>query len=74
MTAALYYSAAAYGLAACAAYLAWLAVHRLYLGPLARFPGPKLAALTNWYEFYYDVVRQGEFTWQIQKLHKEYGE
>ncbi|KAL2126994.1 hypothetical protein VTI74DRAFT_11498 [Chaetomium olivicolor] len=56
-----------------AVYLVGLAIYRLYMSPIARFPGPKLAALTNWYEFYYDVVRQGEFTWHIQKLHKKYG-
>ena len=62
-----------YGLAAYAVYLVSLAVYRLYFSPLVKFPGPKLAALTNWYEFYYDVVREGEFTWQIQKLHRRYG-
>ncbi|SPQ25754.1 5cb44c17-3a3f-4ee3-b57f-18f095ecc721 [Thermothielavioides terrestris] len=61
------------GAAALVVYLAAIAVYRLYLSPIAKFPGPKLAALSNWYEFYYDVVRQGEFTWQIQKLHKRYG-
>jgi hypothetical protein len=63
----------ALGAGAFALYLVSLVVYRLYLSPLARFPGPKLAALSNWYEFYYDVVRQGEFTWHIQKLHKQYG-
>ena len=56
------------------AYLALLAIYRLYLSPIAKFPGPKLAALSNWYEFYYDVIRQGQFTWHIQELHKQYGE
>ncbi|CZR51378.1 related to cytochrome P450 CYP3/CYP5/CYP6/CYP9 subfamilies [Phialocephala subalpina] len=54
-------------------YLLGLAFYRLTLHPLSRFPGPKLAALTKWYEFYYDVVAQGQFTFQIQKLHKKYG-
>ena len=35
--------------------------------------GPTLAALSNWYEFYYDVTLQGKFTFHIQELHKKYG-
>jgi hypothetical protein len=54
-------------------YLVGLGVYRLYLSPLARYPGPKLAALSNWYEFYYDVILQGKFTFHIQDLHKQYG-
>lgn len=50
-----------------------LAVYRLYFSPIAKFPGPKLAALTFWYEFYYDVINQGRYTWQIGRLHDEYG-
>ena len=55
-------------------YLITIAVYRLYFSPLARFPGPKLAALTLWYEFYYDVVKRGKYTWKIAELHKQYGE
>ena len=54
-------------------YLAWLAVQRLFLSPLAHFPGPRLAALSNWYEFYYDVIQQGQFTAHITQLHEQYG-
>jgi len=55
------------------AYLTVITIYRLYFSPIAKFPGPKLAALTKWYEFYYDVVLQGQFTFQIQKMHREYG-
>ena len=54
-------------------YLIWVAVDRLYLCPIARFPGPKLAALTFWYEFYHDVIRPGQYTWEIVKMHEQYG-
>lgn len=54
-------------------YCACLVVYRLYLHPLARFPGPKLAALSKYYEFYFEVIRRGQFTFQTQALHKKYG-
>jgi hypothetical protein len=48
-------------------------VYSVYFGPLAKFPGPKLAAVTLWYEFYYDVILKGRYTFKIKELHKEYG-
>jgi hypothetical protein len=54
-------------------YIVGLALYRLYFSPIAKFPGPKLAALSRWYEFYYEVVRKGQFTFRIQELHKQYG-
>jgi hypothetical protein len=54
-------------------YVASLYLYRLYLHPLAGYPGPKLAAISNWYEFYYDVIQHGKFTAHIQELHEEYG-
>ncbi|OJZ89330.1 hypothetical protein ASPFODRAFT_58058 [Aspergillus luchuensis CBS 106.47] len=41
--------------------------------PLAKFPGPLLAAATELYEFYYDVIRDGQFVWHIERLHQKYG-
>lgn len=55
------------------AYCTSLAVYRLYFSPLAKFPGPKLAALTLWYEFYYDVIKRGRYTWKIAELHERHG-
>jgi hypothetical protein len=54
-------------------YLAILAISRLYLSPLAKFPGPKLAAFTKWYEFYYEVVLRGQYQFLINDMHKKYG-
>lgn len=47
--------------------------YRLYAHPLAGFPGPKLAAATFLYEFYYDVVRSGMYIWEIERMHEQYG-
>lgn len=60
-------------LASLVVYLGSLAFYRLFLDPLAKFPGPKLAALTRWYEGYYDVIRNGQYTFKIAELHKTYG-
>lgn len=54
-------------------YLISGAVYRLYFSPVAKFPGPKLAALTLWYEFYYDVVCRGQYTFEIKRMHEKYG-
>ncbi|PKY05790.1 benzoate 4-monooxygenase cytochrome P450 [Aspergillus campestris IBT 28561] len=48
-------------------------IYRLYLHPLSKIPGPKLAAVTRLPEFYYDVVRGGKYLWQVEKMHKKYG-
>lgn len=54
-------------------YVLGLGVFRLYFSPIATFPGPKLAALTRWYEFYYEIVLRGKFSDHITELHKTYG-
>ncbi|CZR52602.1 related to cytochrome P450 CYP3/CYP5/CYP6/CYP9 subfamilies [Phialocephala subalpina] len=48
-------------------------IYRVYFSPLSKFPGPKLAAATLWYEFYYDVILNGQYEFKIQELHKQYG-
>ncbi|KAJ9607386.1 hypothetical protein H2200_008459 [Cladophialophora chaetospira] len=54
-------------------YLLALITYRLYLCPQAEIPGPMLAKLTYWYEFYYDVVLPGQYIWKIRDLHEQYG-
>ena len=55
------------------AYLLYGVVYRLFFAPAAGIPGPKLAALTLWYEFYYDVVKGGRYEFEIAKMHAKYG-
>ena len=57
--------------------LTWAAsgvIYRLYFSPLSKFPGPKLAAATLWYEFYYNIWKEGMYIWEIQKMHQKYGD
>ena len=56
-----------------AAYCIGLVVYRLYIDPLSSIPGPKIAAATGWYEFYYDVIKRGQYIYRIEEMHKQYG-
>lgn len=53
-----------------------LAFYRLCLSPLAKFPGPKLAALTGAYEGYFDCLKDGggRFYIEVNRMHDQYGE
>ncbi|KAJ4382010.1 hypothetical protein N0V86_002336 [Didymella sp. IMI 355093] len=55
------------------AYGVLLALYRIYLHPLSKYPGPRLAAATRWYEFYFDVIKRGRFAWEIKRMHEVYG-
>lgn len=48
---------------------------RLFSSPLSKCPGPKIAAATLWYEFYYDVLKDsgGQYMWEIERMHRVYG-
>ena len=59
--------------AAVVVYLLSLAVYRLAFHPLSRFAGPKLAAITRYYEGYFDLYQNGQYTFKIAELHKKYG-
>jgi len=52
-----------------------LAIYRAFFHPLAKVPGPWLAAVTQWYETYYELVPNGGgmFTKRIKMMHERYG-
>lgn len=50
----------------------WTAVYNLYLSPLARFPGPKLAACTNLQKVYWTLTGQEHY--KFKDLHDKYGD
>lgn len=54
-------------------YFVLRSVYRLYFHDLCHIPGPKLAAITHGYEFYHDVIRNGVYIWEIEKMHQQYG-
>lgn len=53
--------------------LSVLAIYRLFFHPLCRYPGPILAALTDWYGAYYNIVRGGGLIAEYERLHKLHG-
>lgn len=52
-----------------------LVAYRLFFHPLARFPGPKLAATTFWWECIQDLFagQGGEYMNQVEAMHDKYG-
>lgn len=55
-------------------YIVGILIYRLYIHPLAKFPGPKLAAATGWYETYHDLKNPGgQLMYKLHELHRTYG-
>ena len=54
-------------------YVLSLVIYRLHWSPLAAFPGPFLAKVTHWYEFYHNFVRTGKYYERIREMHDKYG-
>ena len=55
-------------------FLLTVVIYRLFFHPLCHFSGPKLAAATELYQVYFDVVKGGELLNHLRQLHREYGE
>ena len=54
-------------------YISGLYIYRMFFDQLSHIPGPKLAAASLWYEFYYDVIKKGQYTFEIGRMHEKYG-
>ncbi|KAF9063652.1 cytochrome P450 [Rhodocollybia butyracea] len=54
-------------------YIGAVALYRLFFHPLRQYPGPLLAAVTQGYQSYFNVVKVGGLVYQLDKLHKIYG-
>jgi hypothetical protein len=50
-----------------------LIIYRLVWHPLASIPGPKLAASTNLYGAYHDLILGGSLVRKVAQLHEKYG-
>lgn len=55
-------------------YGAYTAFANLYLHPLAKFPGPRLAAATSLWRAYVEVIQTKSFCHVLEELHKIYGD
>lgn len=47
--------------------------YRLYLHPLSKYPGPRLAAISSLYRAYHQTWRDGRLVEQLTHLHEIYG-
>lgn len=50
-----------------------VAIYRLFFHPLRHYPGPKLAAVSELYRLYFDIIKGGEMTNHLHTLHAAYG-
>lgn len=58
------------------AYLIVGSIYRLYFHPLSKFPGPRWAAITEYWELYQDYFRKegGYLFIELEGLHEDYGQ
>ncbi|KAL1989438.1 hypothetical protein VTN49DRAFT_7249 [Thermomyces lanuginosus] len=64
-------------LALAAGWVAWTLygyIYNVFWHPLARFPGPRLAAATSLYKAWIDCVAKSSFVHTLERLHAQYGD
>ena len=54
-------------------YVVLRSVYRLTLHPLAKFPGPRLAAVSSMYGASYDLPKNSSYVKMMPALHDKYG-
>ncbi|GJE93186.1 cytochrome P450 [Phanerochaete sordida] len=60
--------------------LSWLlynvttVIYNIYFHPLARFPGPRLAAASEWWQAYVEVIKEESLSKKLLDLHAKYGD
>ncbi|KAG6033497.1 hypothetical protein E4U19_006446 [Claviceps sp. Clav32 group G5] len=47
-------------------------IYNVYFHPLRNIPGPKLAALTDFYAFYWNWIRDEGYSKQFSRMHEQY--
>lgn len=52
----------------------FLIIYRLYFHPLAKYPGPILAKFSSLYEYYWDLIKDGQMVYHLyHDLHPRFG-
>ena len=54
-------------------YFLGIVFYRLFRHPLAKFPGPRIAAATYLYEIAFDYFGNGAYLFEIERMHHKYG-
>ena len=54
-------------------YVLYKVVYRLFFHPLSNVPGPWYAAISTFYEFWWDAPKSGQYMFRIEEMHKKYG-